>query len=212
MNCPDRTPANHPDPAPDQGSQGGYFQDAMPGEICFGCGADNALGLRIKSYWAEGVAGGEAGEVVREGAGGKDEAGVALCRFQPEPHHQGWPGLVCGGILATLIDCHCMATAMAHAIRREGRPLHSEPHYRFATGSLNIRYLKPTPADRMLTARAAVTEVQGKKSTLHCEIWAGEVQTVVAEVVAFLVYRSDHPSEGGLFQGESRASGGSLPA
>ena len=76
------------------------------------------------------------------------------------PHHQGWPGITCGGILATLIDCHSMATAMASAVRREGRALDSEPHYRFATGSMSLRYLKPTPNDRPLVVRAHVTEVK----------------------------------------------------
>ncbi len=27
------------------------FQDAMPGDVCFGCGAENTHGLRIRSFW-----------------------------------------------------------------------------------------------------------------------------------------------------------------
>ena len=28
-----------------------YFQDSMPGNVCFGCGNDNHDGLQIKSFW-----------------------------------------------------------------------------------------------------------------------------------------------------------------
>ena len=28
-----------------------YFQDYMPGNICYGCGKDTKGGLHIKSYW-----------------------------------------------------------------------------------------------------------------------------------------------------------------
>lgn len=157
------------------------FQDHMPGEVCFGCGSANPEGLRIKSFW---------------------EGNEALCRWRPEPHHQGWVGITCGGIIATLIDCHCMATAMATAVRAEQRPLSSEPRYRFATGSLAIRYLKPTPIAEPLTLRARVTEAkEGRKYTLACDVYAGGVKTVEATVVAVRVYRSDRPEEAGFRAG-----------
>lgn len=149
----------------------GCFQDAMPGDVCFGCGADNAHGLQIKSYWQ-----------------GED----AVCDWQPQSHHQGWGGLVCGGILATLVDCHCMATAMAHAIQSEGRQLGSQPFYRFATGSLSLRFIKPSPVDHSLRLFARVTDIKkDRQYSLTCEVQVDGVVTVTAEVVAFLVWRSD---------------------
>jgi acyl-coenzyme A thioesterase PaaI-like protein len=159
-----------------------YFQDYMPGDVCFGCGDSNPAGLQIHSFWEE-------------------EEGI--CVWEPDERYQGWSGVTCGGIIATLIDCHCMATAMATAIRNEGRDLGSEPHYRFATGSLNIRYLKPSPIDRPLTLRARVTEIKNdRKYTLACEVFAGGEKTAEATVVGFLVYRSDRPEEGeGRFRG-----------
>ena len=33
-----------------------YFQDHMPGNICFGCGTTHTEGLNIKSYWEGNVA------------------------------------------------------------------------------------------------------------------------------------------------------------
>jgi len=148
-----------------------YFQDFMSGDVCFGCGSDNHQGLQIKSFW---------------------QGDTSVCEWQPRRHHQGWAGLTCGGIIATLVDCHCMATAMAHAIRQEGRELGSEPHYRFATGSLSLRFIKPTPVAGLLVLHARVTEIKDeRKYSLSCEVRVDDQITVKADVVAFLVWRSN---------------------
>ena len=153
------------------------FQHHMPGDVCFGCGTNNPKGLHIHSYW---------------------EGEEAICQWQPQAEHQGWEGITCGGIIATLVDCHCMATAMATAIKNEGRELGSEPHYRFATGSMNIKYLKPTDNNRLIELKAHVIEIKNeKKYTLTCQVYSDDVLTAEAEVVAFLVHRSDQP--GGAF-------------
>jgi acyl-CoA thioesterase FadM len=89
-----------------------------------------------------------------------------------------------------------MATAMATAVHNENRPLNSEPRYRFATASLNIRYLGPTPIDQPLMLRAHVTAIKdGRKYTLACDLYASNVKTVEATVVGVLVYRSDRSEE-----------------
>ncbi|MDH3326640.1 MAG: PaaI family thioesterase [Gammaproteobacteria bacterium] len=152
-----------------------YFQDYMPGNTCFGCGSDNEKGLKIRSYWQD---------------------DIATCLWKPEPHHLGWAGLTCGGVIASLVDCHCIATAMATAIKNENRSLDSEPKYLFATGSINITYLKPTPIDQTMCLKAKVIKVKNeKKYTLECDVFVGEEKTATAQVVALLVYRSDRPDE-----------------
>ncbi|HIF54143.1 MAG: PaaI family thioesterase [Methylococcales bacterium] len=151
---------------------GDYFQKYMPGDICFGCGHGNTAGLQICSFWQE------------------DEC---VCNWQPEAKHQGWPNLICGGIIATLIDCHCMASAMATAVRNENRALGTLPEYRFATGTLNIKYLKPTPCTGLLTLKAKVITIKQQRIyTLRCDLYAEQLKTAEAEVVAFLVYQGAH--------------------
>ena len=158
-------------PAPDDD----YFQKHMLSDICFGCGHDNAAGLKIRSFW-------------------QDED--CVCIWQPETKHQGWPGLVCGGIIATLIDCHCMSSAMATAIRNENRSLGTEPEYRFATGTLNIKYLKPTPSTIALKLKAKVIKIKNQRIyTLHCDLYANNTKTAEAEVIAFLVYNGGKPMD-----------------
>ena len=51
--------------------------------MCFACGRDNPIGLKLKLQ--------RDGEVVRT-------------EFMPEEQHQGWPGIVHGGIINTILD------------------------------------------------------------------------------------------------------------
>lgn len=90
--------------------------------------------------------------------------------------------------MATLIDCHCMGTAMADAYKREERALDSDPEYRYATGTLSVKYLKPTP-NTTVELRARVVEVKGKKTVLKCDFLSesGE-KTAEADVVAIRVF------------------------
>ena len=148
-----------------------YFQDYMPGNLCFGCGKDNSKGLHVQSHW---------------------EGDEAVCIWISEPRYQGWQGLMNGGILATLIDCHCMGTAMAAAYRAEGRQLGSDPYYRYATGHISVDYLKPTPNDVPITLRAQIVEIKDRKTRLTCQAYAEGVMTAEAEVVAFRVFEGEH--------------------
>ena len=147
--------------------QRGYFQDHMPGNLCFGCGSENHEGLQIHSHW---------------------EGEFSVCEWTSEPRYQGWKGLMNGGILATLIDCHCMGTAMAAAYRSEGRELGSDPYYRYATAHIEVDYLKPTPNDRPITLRARVIEIQGRKARLTCQAFVDGVETAKAIVVGVRVF------------------------
>ncbi|MGH8548072.1 MAG: PaaI family thioesterase [Methylococcales bacterium] len=141
------------------------IQTFMPGAECFGCGGNNSHGLQIKSY--------HRGEEV-------------FCGWTPEPKHQGWQGNTCGGILATLIDCHCMAAAMAFSAQLEGSSLEQHSQVRFITGSLEIRFLKPTPVKVPVLLIARLKDVRKERIyTLRCDLFSGRDKTVEAEVVAF---------------------------
>ena len=133
---------------------GAAFQDRMPGNHCFGCGPGNEEGLRIKSHWA-----------------GERQS---VCRYRPLPHQAAGPrGYLNGGIIATLIDCHGVCTAIADAYRREGREIGEGELIWYVTGSLQVDYRRPTPIDREVTVRAWVSEIAGSKSWLDCELTSG---------------------------------------
>jgi acyl-coenzyme A thioesterase PaaI-like protein len=128
------------------------FQDLGAVEHCFGCGADNKKGLRIKSTW---------------------DGDEAVCAWRPESHHSGGSKeIVNGGIIATLIDCHSLNLAVAHAYREEGRPIGSAPRVAYVTGSLSISYLRPTPIRETLELRARIRKIEGRKVWVSCTLSA----------------------------------------
>jgi acyl-coenzyme A thioesterase PaaI-like protein len=52
--------------------------------MCFVCGIENPMGLKLKFY--------------------TDDKGRCIGRFQPPPEHQGYPGQLHGGLISTLLD------------------------------------------------------------------------------------------------------------
>jgi acyl-coenzyme A thioesterase PaaI-like protein len=144
------------------------FQDYYPDHFshCYGCGRLNEKGLHIKSYW--------------EGDG-------TVCTFTPEEHHCAIPGMVYGGMIASVIDCHSTGSAAAFAYRDEGRDLASEPPIRFLTASLHVDFLKPTPLGVALTLRSHIKESKGRKVVVATELSAGNEVCARGEVVAVRV-------------------------
>src|SRR5699024_9165316 len=107
----------------------------------------------------------------------------------PEPYHLSVPGFTYGGLIASLIDCHAMATAAAATYRAEGREPGSEPALRFVTASLKVDYLKPTPIGPLdITARAR--EVGSRKVRVDVDVRAGGEVTVRGDVLAVLLPES----------------------
>ncbi|MDR1424481.1 MAG: PaaI family thioesterase [Azoarcus sp.] len=140
----------------------------MPGGICYGCGPSNADGIQIKSYWD---------------AGGK----CVIATVDPDRKYTSWPGLVYGGFLAMLVDCHSNWTVMAYHYRAEGRAPGSLPKIGCVTGQLSIRYLKPTPMGVPLHLSAWVEGDVARKSRVICEIRAGDELTAVGDSIFFRV-------------------------
>ncbi len=146
------------------------IQDQWPewGSVCWGCGRNNPNGLQLKSYWD--------GEEV-------------VATFQPKSYHLAFPGVLCGGIIATLIDCHATNTANAAAYKAEGRELNSDPPKDYVTGSLFVKYLKPTPVNSLVTLRAKVKEIKDRKVTVTCSLYSDKIECAQGEVVAIHVHR-----------------------
>lgn len=141
------------------------IQDRYPETYshCYGCGRLNERGLQIKSY--------AAGEEV-------------IATFTPGPHQIAVPGYVYGGLIASLIDCHSIATAAAAAQRARGRDVDKDPPPRFVTAALHVDFLKPTPLGVSLEIRARAKEVSGRKVVVEAALSAGGDVCARGEVVA----------------------------
>jgi acyl-coenzyme A thioesterase PaaI-like protein len=143
------------------------IQDTIPDNHCIGCGPDNEHGLRIKSTWC--------GDLETE------------CRFEPQPHMASAPASILnGGIIATLIDCHAVGTSVGYGRRLDGLA-DGEPGALYATGSLEIRYLRPAAIDRPVHLKARITGVSARKTVLECTVVSDGEICATATVVAVRV-------------------------
>ncbi len=80
------------------------------------------------------------------------------------------------GLIASLIDCHCVGTAAAASYRHEGREMGTDPALRFVTAALQVDYLHPTPLGVPLEIRARAEEVTARKAVVSATVLAnGEV-------------------------------------
>jgi len=111
-----------------------------------------------------------------------------VARFTPEPHHCAGPThFVNGGILATLIDCHCVCTAAAAAYRDAGRDIGSGAALHYATAKLELEYLRPTPIAAELGLEARIVGRTERTYVLSCGLTARGKTCVKGTVEAIAV-------------------------
>jgi acyl-coenzyme A thioesterase PaaI-like protein len=139
-----------------------------PHNACFGCGPANDKGLRIKS--------------VPEG----DEV---VARWTPSPHHEAFPGVLNGGIIGTLLDCHSNWTAAAHLMART----HSPTPPCTVTADYSIKLLRPTPTQGEVTLRAHVVESTDDRATVEATLHAGGKLTATCRGT-FVAVKPGHPA------------------
>lgn len=139
-----------------------------PTSTCFGCGPANDKGLRIRSVVD--------GDVYR-------------CSFVPEPHHNAFPGMVNGGIIGALLDCHSNWTA-AHRVmldRGEGAPPCT------VTAEFHVKLRRPTPLDATLHLEARVVESDGTKVAVEAELKAND-KVCATCTGTFVAVKEGHPA------------------
>ena len=133
---------------------------------CYGCGADNPKGLKIKSFL---------------------EGDEGICTWRPEDHHCAYPGFLNGGIACTLIDCHSAWTAFAMECRTLGLDMERQPDLPTGlTRAMSVEFLRPTPMDADLVLRAKVVKKGRTSRTVQCSLYANEDECVRGEVVVIM--------------------------
>jgi acyl-coenzyme A thioesterase PaaI-like protein len=123
---------------------------------CFICGLENPVGLKLRIY--------------------QIEPGVIETSFTAPEHFQGYPGVLHGGIVASILD---EISGRAHM----GDP--SAPRFMF-TGKLEVRYRKNVPIGEPLKIIGRAGKSKGKTA----EGWAGiydESGALLAEATTLLI-------------------------
>ena len=98
---------------------------------CFVCGLENDFGLHLSFY--------------------VDENNRIVSETQFPAHFQGYPGVVHGGIVATILDESIARAATA-----------ADPNRIMLTGKLTTRYRKPAPVGKPLRAVGEVIRDRGR--------------------------------------------------
>jgi acyl-coenzyme A thioesterase PaaI-like protein len=120
----------------------------IPDGICYGCGPSNPRGFQLRSYLVD-------GRVVAD--------------WQPEGHHAAVPGVLCGGVVGTLLDCHSGA-ALAQAVRDlEGTWPWAES-LPWATVSYTVDMRRPTPVDQPVRLVALDVELERDDAVITVEL------------------------------------------
>jgi acyl-coenzyme A thioesterase PaaI-like protein len=139
-----------------------------PHNRCFGCGPANEKGLRIRSF--------------------EDGDGLRL-EWRPEAWHEAFDGMLNGGIIGTLMDCHSNWTAALHLMRARGEE--SPPCT--VTSEFHVKLLRVTPSDGPVHLRAHVVESTDDRATVEAELEAGGKTTATCRGV-FVAVREGHPA------------------
>lgn len=142
-----------------------------PDGRCFGCGPANERGLRIASHEAPN------GELVAD--------------WTPQPHHEAFDGVLNGGVVGALLDCHSNWAAAVHLMRATGADVPPP----CVTAEYTVRLLRPTPTDRPVRLRARVVEAGANRATVDASIEAGGLTTATCHGT-FVAVGRDHPAWG----------------
>lgn len=139
-----------------------------PNLKCFGCGPANEVGLHIRSF--------PDGEEV-------------IAEWQPRPEYESFPGMLSGGIIGTLLDCHCNWSA-AHYLMKRSR-LDKPPCT--VTANYTIKLLRPTPSDKPVRMVARVIESTDDRAIVEAELFAHNQVTATCRGT-FVAVKEGHPA------------------
>ncbi|MRG92251.1 PaaI family thioesterase [Polyangium spumosum] len=139
-----------------------------PHSECFGCGPANEKGLRIKSHV---------------------EGDAVVATFVPAPHHQAFPGMLNGGIIGALLDCHSNWTAAHHLMERGG--LDRPPCT--VTADFHVRLKRPTPLGKPVRLVARVADVAEDRCVIEATLEAEGKITATCRGT-FVAVKEGHPA------------------
>ena len=139
-----------------------------PASICFGCGPANEKGLHIRSF---------------------PDGDEVVATWHAEPHHQAFPGMLNGGIVGALLDCHSNWTAAYFLMKRDG--LDQAPCT--VTAEFHVKLLRPTPVDGPIELRAHVIESSEDRATVEATLTAGGKVCDTCRGV-FVAVKEGHPA------------------
>lgn len=139
-----------------------------PKLVCFGCGPANENGLQIKSFV---------------------DGDQTVASFQPKEWHQAFEGMLNGGIIGALLDCHMNWTAAWHLMETSGA---TKPPCS-VTSEFTVKFKAPTPIANPVQLIARVVESSERWARTEAELIADDDVTAIGSGV-FVAVKEGHPA------------------
>ena len=139
-----------------------------PHNACFGCGPANAKGLRIRSF---------------------PEGDAVVAEWRAEAHHEAFPGMLNGGIIGALLDCHSNWTAAWHLMNKAG----ADAPPCTVTADFHVKLRRPTPMDGPIRLRAVVAESGEDRALIEATLEVGG-QICATCRGTFVAVKEGHPA------------------
>ena len=136
--------------------------------VCYGCGPANSKGLRIQSYV---------------------DGDKVIAHWRPEPYHHAFPGVLNGGIIGSLLDCHCNWAAAYYLMQQQN--LDAPPCT--VTAEYTIKLQRPTPMDTELELIARLDHFDKNRATIKASLSANNKLCATCSGI-FVAVNEDHPA------------------
>ncbi len=109
--------------------------------------------------------------------------------FECEEKHQAFPGVINGGVIGSLIDCHGNWTAAIAIMDKNG---HNEPQCT-VTAQYEVKLNRPTPFGPKLKLKSRVLALQEDRAEVIIELKANE-KTCATGRGLFVAVKEGHPA------------------
>lgn len=139
-------------------------------KMCFICGLENPVGLKLRIY--------------------EIEPGVIEATYTAPEHFQGYPGVLHGGIVATILD---EISGRAHMGPSD------QPRFMF-TARLEVKYRKNVPIGRPLKIVGRAGKDKGRSAEGWAGIYDAETNELLAEGNTLLVNVPQEKLDGGSLE------------
>lgn len=139
-----------------------------PHSTCFGCGPSNSQGLRVRSRIQ-----------------GED----VVVDWVPKSFHEAFPGVLNGGIIGCLLDCHSNWAAAWYLMKK----LNLDHPPCTVTAEYAIKLLRPTPTDRSLHMDAKLIEIISDRVIIEATLSANSKISSTCRG-AFVAVKPGHPA------------------
>lgn len=139
-----------------------------PDNKCFGCGPSNDKGLRIKSI---------------------PQGDEVVASWQGESYHEAFPGMLNGGIIGTLLDCHSNWSAAYFLMQH----LKTNTPPCTVTAYFNVTLKRPTPSDKPVYLVAKLKEIKEDRALILASLYVDDKLCATCEGL-FVAVKEGHPA------------------